>query len=81
MILIIEAIYQMLGPNTESEDENAEKRVEMIFNHLDTVGLTHAIPSHPTRPLIFFVFFECFRIKTTSFQWMSLWRARHKTPK
>ncbi|CAG2115573.1 unnamed protein product [Medioppia subpectinata] len=36
MCSIIEAIYQMLGPNIENEEENAEKRVEMIFNHLDT---------------------------------------------
>ena len=38
MSCIVESIYQMLGPNIpETEDEDPEKRVEMIFEHLDTV--------------------------------------------
>jgi hypothetical protein len=39
MCRIVEAIYQMLGTKLDENDENIpEKRVEMIFNRLDTVN-------------------------------------------
>ena len=38
MSRIVESIYQMLGPIlSETEEEDPEKRVDMIFNQLDTV--------------------------------------------
>lgn len=44
MSSIVESIYQMLGPNiAEAEDEDPERRVEMIFNRLDTVCLLNLI--------------------------------------
>ncbi len=39
MCRIVEAIYQMLGTKLDENDENIpEKRVEMIFDRLDTVN-------------------------------------------